>query len=211
MDPSTIPLHLVIGISGASGSLYAHHLIRTLASSVPGSSHVVVSEPAVRVYNQEYGLALHSPRELLAHCLAGIGQPLHSFALRDIGDIGATPASGSSRSDGMVIAPCSMKTLAAIAHGLSSNLIERAADVTLKERRPLIVMPRETPYSLVHLRNMTALTEAGGIVLPASPAFYQRPADLDDLGRFMAGRILALFGHRQNLFPAWIDDGPGES
>lgn len=201
-------LHAVIGISGASGSLYAHQLIRSLAASVPGKSYVIVSEPALRVYNQEYNVSLSSPEDLLAHCLEGIENPGHSFVTRDIHDIGATPASGSSESDGMVVVPCSMKTLAAIAHGLSSNLLERAADVTLKERRPLIVVPREAPYSLIHLRNMTALTEAGGIVLPASPAYYQRPQTLDDLGRFMADRILALFGRRQNLFPAWKDNGP---
>ena len=99
-----------------------------------------------------------------------------------------------------------MKTLASIAHGMSGNLIERAADVTLKERRRLVVVPRETPYSLIHLRNMTSLTEAGAIVLPASPGFYHRPASFDDLGRFIAGRVLSALGVRLELIPPWDGD-----
>ena len=105
--------------------------------------------------------------------------------------------------DGMVVIPCSAKTFAAIACGSSSNLIERAADVALKERRPLILVPRETPLNLIQLRNLTALAEAGATVVPAMPAFYQKPRSFDDLADFMAGRVLNLLGIRQELFPAW--------
>jgi polyprenyl P-hydroxybenzoate/phenylacrylic acid decarboxylase-like protein len=103
----------------------------------------------------------------------------------------------------MVVVPCSMKTLAGIAHGLSRNLIERSADVTLKERRPLIVVPRETPMSLIHLRNMVLATEAGAVMVPAMPAFYQMPESFDDLADFIVGRILSLLGVEHELYPAW--------
>ena len=118
-------------------------------------------------------------------------------------DVGAAIASGTSPCDAMVIVPCSMKTLAGVAHGLSRNLIERAADVALKERRPLVIVPRETPMSLPQLRNMVLCAEAGAHMLPAMPAFYQRPATLDDLADFMAGKIISCLGFDQDLFPAW--------
>jgi 4-hydroxy-3-polyprenylbenzoate decarboxylase len=123
--------------------------------------------------------------------------------LHPLGDLSATLASGSARSDGMVVVPCSMKTLSGIAHGLSQNLIERAADVTLKEHRPLILVPRETPMNLIHLRNMVLATEAGAMMLPAMPAFYQNPETFDDLADFIAGRILSLLKIEHDLFPAW--------
>ena len=118
-------------------------------------------------------------------------------------DVGATVASGSYFCEGMVIVPCSMKTLAGVAHGLSRTLIERAADVMLKERRTLIIVPRETPMSLPQLRNMVASAEAGALVLPAMPAFYQGPRTLDDLSDFMAGKILGALGFSHELFPPW--------
>jgi len=126
-----------------------------------------------------------------------------SFVLHSNRDLGATLASGSHRCDGMVIVPCSMKTLAGVAHGLSRNLIERAADVMLKERRRLVLVPRETPMSLPELRNMVACAEAGAMILPAMPAFYQRPATIDDLASFLAGKILNGLGFEQTLFPVW--------
>ena len=202
------PKSLIIALTGASGALYGRHLIRAVLT-LPGQSSLLVSPAAIRVMNQEYGLHLQTPADLLQSIQSEIQDSTtisHSFEISDYRDIGARPASGSAHFDGMVICPCSMKTLAAVAHGYTSNLVERAADVTLKERRPLIVVPRETPYSLIHLKNMMALTEAGGIVLAASPGFYQKPKTFDDLGRFIAGRILALLGFDQNLFPAWQGD-----
>jgi 4-hydroxy-3-polyprenylbenzoate decarboxylase len=118
-------------------------------------------------------------------------------------EIGASVASGSFHTDGMVIAPCSMKTLAAVAHGLSDNLIARAADVVLKERRRLILMVRETPFNLAHLRNMTAVTEMGGIVFPPVPGFYQRPATIDDMVDHTVARVLDLLGIEHALAPEW--------
>src|SRR5262249_31104510 len=118
-------------------------------------------------------------------------------------DLGATIASGSHGCSGMAIVPCSMKTLAGVAHGLSRNLIERAADVMLKEKRPLVIVPRETPMSLPQLKNMVLCAEAGAMVLPAMPAFYQLPRTLDDLADFMAGKILSALGFEHDLYPAW--------
>jgi 4-hydroxy-3-polyprenylbenzoate decarboxylase len=115
----------------------------------------------------------------------------------------ASIASGSGGVDGMVIVPCTMKTLAAVAHGYSNNLIERSADVVLKEKRPLVLVPREAPFNLVHLKNMVAVAEAGAVVLPASPAFYQHPKTFDDLGDFIAARALNFFGIRLELFSVW--------
>jgi 4-hydroxy-3-polyprenylbenzoate decarboxylase len=118
-------------------------------------------------------------------------------------DLGAKIASGSQDCQGMVVVPCSMKTLAGIAHGLSRNLVERAADVMLKERRPLIIVPRETPMSLPQLKNMVLCAEAGAMIMPAMPAFYQMPQTLDDLADFMAGKILSALGFEHQLYSAW--------
>ena len=126
-----------------------------------------------------------------------------TFVLHSNRDLGATLASGSHRCDSMVIVPCSMKTLAGVAHGLSASLIERAADVMLKEKRRLVLVPRETPMSLPDLRNMVACAEAGAMILPAMPAFYQQPATIDDLAAFIAGKILNALGFDQQLFPPW--------
>jgi len=197
-------LNLVLGISGASGSIYALHLIRALAT-IPGRTDLIVSDAALRVYREEVSTSVTDAAGLLADAL-GKTQSVRRFVIQDARDVGARPASGSTPSDGMAIVPCSMKTLASISHGLTTNLVERAADVCLKERRRLVVVPRETPYNLIHLNNMTELTKAGGIVLPASPAFYQKPQSLDDLGRFIAGRVLGLFGQTHNLFRGWQEE-----
>lgn len=123
--------------------------------------------------------------------------------VHNVRDIGATIASGSFRADAMVIAPCSMRTLAAVAHGLADNLITRAADVTLKERRKLVLMVRETPLNLAHLRNMVAVTEMGGIVFPPVPGFYQKPASIAELVDHTVGRVLDLIDVPQTLAPTW--------
>jgi polyprenyl P-hydroxybenzoate/phenylacrylic acid decarboxylase-like protein len=126
-----------------------------------------------------------------------------SLTVHNNRDQGATLASGSHGCRGMAIVPCSMKTLAAVAHGLSRNLIERAADVMMKEQRRLVIVPRETPMSLPQLRNMVLCAEAGAMILPAMPAFYQQPKSLDDLADFMAGKILSALGFEHELYPAW--------
>ncbi|MCR9142027.1 MAG: UbiX family flavin prenyltransferase [bacterium] len=210
-DRERAPLSIVLGVSGASGALYGWHLIRALALLTQGTTRLVLSPSALRVCREELAAEVETPEDYLAAALAGIApqereQIQQRFIIEDYRDIGAKPASGSTPSDGMAIVPCSMKSLASIAHGITGNLVERAADVCLKERRRLVVVPRETPYSRIHLQNMLALTEAGGVVLPASPGFYQRPETIDDLGRFIAGRVLGLFGIRHNLFPGWLAD-----
>ena len=138
----------------------------------------------------------------------GDGVRRGSFVMHSNRDLGATLASGSHRCHAMVVVPCSMKTLAGVAHGLSRNLIERAADVMLKERRRLVLVPRETPMSLPELRNMVACAEAGAMILPAMPAFYQQPKTIDDLASFMAGKILNALGFDQQLFPPWKGEVP---
>lgn len=192
-----------VGITGASGALYA---TRTVAALLGLGCHLelVVSEYGRRLLRDELGAAAAVDR-LHDYLIEKYGDRVEAgtFTLLANRDLGATIASGSHDCAGMVIVPCSMKTLAGVAHGLSRTLIERAADVMLKERRPLVVVPRETPMSLPQLRNMVLCAEAGAIVLPAMPAFYQMPASLDDLADFMAGKILSALGLRHDLYPKW--------
>lgn len=171
---------LVIGITGASGAAYGVRLLRR-ARELGVHTHLVVTPAGVLNAHHELGL----DRE----ALAAMADESHAPS-----DIGACIASGSYAADAMVVAPCSMKTLAAIAHGLGDNLLTRAADVTLKERRRLVLMVRETPLNLAHLRNMTAVTEMGGIVFPPVPAFYQRPASLDAMVDDTVAHVLTLLG-----------------
>ncbi len=177
---------LLIGITGASGSIYGVRLLEAVASLV-AEVHVVVSARGAEVMNHELGLAFDA-----AHpsCRALLGRQVENVRLFRPEDMTAPCASGSGAARAMVIVPCSMSTVARIAAGLADDLIGRAADVALKERRRLIVVPRETPLNLVHLRNLTAVTEAGATVLPASPGFYHRPQSLDELVEFIVGRVL---------------------
>ncbi|MCB1175037.1 MAG: UbiX family flavin prenyltransferase [Leptospiraceae bacterium] len=193
--------HLVIGVSGASGALYARALVRALSQYVVGASDLIVSPAALRVAQAELGFTSHDARQWLQECLAGLDADSspHQFTICDHSNIGARAASGSVPHDGMLIVPCSMKSLAGIAHGYTTNLIERAADVCLKERRPLVLMPRESPYNAIHLQNMQTITAAGGIVLPASPGFYQLPRTLEDLANNLVSRALALVGLEAKL------------
>lgn len=178
-------LPLVLAITGASGAPYAVRLLEALlAAGRP--TWLIVSSHGLRLLRTETDI--QSIDALRQH----LGAEAWDRCIRvfDDTDRGAAPASGSARTAGMVICPCSMGTVAAIAHGTSRSLVERAADVTLKERRRLVVVPRETPYSAVHLDNMTRLTRAGGVVLPASPGFYHRPAQVQDLVDFVVARVL---------------------
>ena len=194
---------VAIGVTGASGALYA---TRTVAALLERGVHIelVVSDYGRRLLRDELGDEASIDR--LTAFLSGKygpGVAAGTLTLHSNRDLGATIASGSHGCSGMAIVPCSMKTLAAIAHGLSRNLIERAADVMLKERRRLVIVPRETPMSLPQLRNMVLCAEAGAMILPAMPAFYQQPKSLDDLADFMAGKILSALGFDQTLYPKW--------
>lgn len=192
---------VVFGITGASGAPYAVRLLRALnAASVP--VRLIVSAYGWRLLEEEAGIAD-------ADALRAVTGDWSRVEVFSALNRGATPASGSAPSRGMVICPCSMGTLGSIAAGTSRNLVERAADVTLKERRPLILVPRETPLSLIHLENMTRLTRAGAVVLPASPGFYHRPAKIDDLLDFVVARILDHLGVDNRLGPRW-EAGEGE-
>ena len=194
---------IVIAITGASGAIYA---TRTLAALLEQGCHVelVVSDYGRRLLRDELGDAAATDK-LMDYLAATYGDGVRAgtYTLHSNKDLGAKIASGSQDCDAMVIVPCSMKTLAGVAHGLSRNLVERAADVMLKERRPLILLPRETPMSLPQLKNMVLCAEAGALVMPAMPAFYQMPKTLDDLADFMAGKILGALGLKHDLYPAW--------
>ena len=179
---------------------------RTLAALFEQGVHVelIVSEYGRRLLRDELGEEASVDR-LMPYLgrKYGPGVSAGSMTLYSNRDVGAPIASGSQECTGMVIVPCTMKTMAAIAHGLSRNLIERAADVMLKERRRLVIVPRETPMSLPQLKNMVLCAEAGAMMLPAMPAFYQMPKTLDDLADFMAGKILSALGFQHGLYPAW--------
>jgi flavin prenyltransferase len=171
---------VVVGVTGATGAVYAVRLLERLKAA-GRETHLVVSPAGVLNAHHELGLS-RADLEALADVAYAPG------------DVGAAIASGSFATDAMVVSPCSMKTLAAIALGLSDNLLARAADVTLKERRRLVLMVRETPLNLAHLRNMTAVTEMGGVIFPPLPAFYHRPQSIDDLINDTVERVLALLG-----------------
>src|SRR5512144_3141977 len=194
---------IAIAVTGASGALYA---VRTIAALLECGCHLelVVSDYGRRLLRDELGEEA-AIEKLDGYLRAKYGNGIRqgSMELHSNKDLGATIASGSQGCDAMVIVPCSMKTLAGVAHGLSRNLIERAADVMLKERRTLIIVPRETPMSLPQLRNMLLCAEAGAMLMPAMPAFYQLPKTLDDLADFMAGKILSALGFPHELYPAW--------
>ena len=192
---SDAPLPVTLALTGASGALYGVRLLRALNEArVP--VRLVVSATGWRLLQEELFIASRADLE------ARTGDWRNVVLYRD-DDRGATPASGSAPSRGMVICPCSMGTLASIAQGTTRSLIERAADVVLKERRPLVLVPRETPYSAIHLENMLRLTRAGALVLPASPGFYHQPRTIDDLVDFVVGRVLSHLGIEHSLGPRW--------
>ena len=183
------PRRVVVGVTGATGAIYAVRLLERLRRA-GSETHLVATPAGLLNVHHELGLDRKSLE-----------------ALADVSyhpaDVGAAIASGSFAAHAMVVAPCSMKSLAAIAHGLSDNLLTRAADVTLKERRRLVLMVRETPFNLAHLRNMTAATEMGAIVFPPLPAFYHRPATIDELVDDSVERVLALLGVEAATPKSW--------
>jgi len=176
----TRPQRLVLGVTGATGAVYAQRLL-VRARELKVQTHLVVTPAGVLNVHHELGLDRRAFEALADHAYAPA-------------DIGACLASGSFDTAAMIVSPCSMKTLASIAHGFGDNLLTRAADVTLKERRRLVLMVRETPFNLAHLRNMTAATEMGAIVFPPLPAFYHRPISIDELVAESVERVLALSG-----------------
>jgi 4-hydroxy-3-polyprenylbenzoate decarboxylase len=188
-------LPVTFAITGASGAPYAVRLLEVLnQNGVP--VNLMVSETGWRLLEQE----LDIDGEAGLRARTGDWARVKMFSDQDRG---ATPASGSAPSRGMVVCPCSMGTLASIAQGTTRSLIERAADVCLKERRTLILVPRETPYSMIHLENMLRLTQAGALVLPASPGFYHRPQSVAELIDFVVGRVVAQLGVEQQIGPRW--------
>ena len=184
------PVRIIVAITGATGAIYGVRLLQHLRTLPSIQTHLMISDACVLNIHQELDLK-RKDVEALAHVV-------HS-----VRDVGASIASGSFQSDGMIIAPCSMKTLAAVAHGFADNLITRAADVVLKERRRLVLMVRETPFNLAHLRNMTAVTEMGGIVFPPLPNFYHRPKSIDEMVDHSLARVLDLFHIEHQLAPRW--------
>jgi flavin prenyltransferase len=188
--PSARPRRLIVAITGATGAIYGVRLLETLRRLGGVETHLLISNAGWLNLRHELQLAKED-----VHPLADV---VHS-----VRDVGASIASGSFATDGMIVAPCSMKTLASVAHGLSDNLIARAADVTLKERRRLVLLVRETPLNLAHLRNMTAVTEMGGIVFPPLPAFYNRPTSIDEMVDDTIARVLDMFALGPTLAASW--------
>lgn len=189
-DRTPPPRRLIVAITGASGAIYGVRILQLLREHGGVETHLLVSASGWLTLQHEVGLE----REAL-HTLADV--------VHNVRDIGASLASGSFATDGMIVAPCSMKTLASVAHGYADNLITRAADVVLKERRRLVLLVRETPLNLAHLRNMTAVTEMGGVIFPPVPAFYNRPASIAELVDHTAGRALDLFALGPAHAPTW--------
>jgi flavin prenyltransferase len=183
---------LIIAMTGATGAIYGVRMLQVLQQQEAWETHLVISSAGIINLKHELNMRRQELYQL-ADCS------------HDINDIAASIASGSFKTAGMVITPCSMKTLASVAHAMADNLITRAADVTLKERRRLVVMPRETPLNLAHIRNMAAVTEMGGIIYPPMPAFYGKPKSLDDLINETVGRVLELFDiDPGDLFKPWL-------
>jgi 4-hydroxy-3-polyprenylbenzoate decarboxylase len=182
---------VVIGMTGATGAIYGVRLLEVLRNLGGWETHLIVSSAGALNIRHELNMKRSEVQAL-------------ADVVHDVNDVGASIASGAFKTEGMIIAPCSMKTLAAVAHGFSDNLISRTADVTLKERRRLVVVPRETPLNLAHIRNMAAVTEMGGIIFPPLPAFYGKAKTLSELVDETVGRILGLFGIEDvGLFAPW--------
>nr|WP_123043651.1 flavin prenyltransferase UbiX [Cohnella candidum]AYQ75570.1 UbiX family flavin prenyltransferase [Cohnella candidum] len=196
-----MPRRWVVGITGASGAVYGVTLIKRLLES-DCRVHLVVSDAGWRVLKEELGWDAARRNDALYAAFgeaAGDGRLVY----HPLGDIGASIASGSFICEGMAIVPCSMGTLASIAHGTSTNLLTRAADVMLKEGRPLLIVPRETPLNAIHLENMLKLARLGVRIIPAMPAFYHGPQSLDDLVGFLVGKVMDNMGLAHNLYNRW--------
>ncbi len=205
--------NLTLAVTGASGSVFAGAMLRLLAADNRARRvDVIVSDSALRVLAEEAGL--HGGRTRVLQTLAETAGdradlPPDKFRLRDNADIGAGVASGSYPSDGMIVLPCSMATLASISHGMAQKLVGRAADVCLKERRPLILCVRETPFHLIHLRNMVQAAEAGATIFPVIPTFYNKPESAAEMAHQFCCRVLAHVGLAQSSAYQWKMDADG--
>ncbi|OGN98231.1 MAG: 3-octaprenyl-4-hydroxybenzoate carboxy-lyase [Chloroflexi bacterium RBG_13_51_36] len=181
---------LIVGITGASGAVYGIRLLEVLSSVKNVETHLIVSEPAEAIIKYETGRSIEDVKQLASSSY-------------DIRNMGGQISSGSFRTDGMIVAPCTVKTMSAIANSYSENLLIRAGDVTLKERRPLLLLVRETPLHLGHLRNMERLCEMGAIIMPPAPAFYHKPQTIQDIVDHTVGKMLDVFGIEHTLFQRW--------
>lgn len=190
MTHAAPPKRIIVAISGASGAVYGVRLLQVLRDLGQVQTHLTISDAGLLNVQQELDMS-----RAQVEALADVAYPVR--------EVGAAIASGSFQCDGMVVAPCSMRMLAAVAHGLSDNLMARAADVMLKERRRLILMVRETPLNLAHLRNMTSVTEMGGIIFPPVPSFYHRPQTLAEMVDHTVSRVVDLLGLPQPQAPRW--------
>jgi 4-hydroxy-3-polyprenylbenzoate decarboxylase len=181
---------LIVAMTGATGSIYGMRILEALRATGAWETHLIVSDAGMLNAWQEYRVARKDIQKL-------------ADVVHNVRDVGASVASGSFITEGMVVAPCSMKTLSGVAHAFSDNLITRAADVVLKERRRLVLITREAPLNLAHLRNMVAVTEMGGVIFPPVPAFYSRAKTIDDLVNHTVGRVLDLFGVAHEIISRW--------
>jgi 4-hydroxy-3-polyprenylbenzoate decarboxylase len=184
-------MRLIVAITGASGVIYGMRLLKVLQEKNV-ETHLIISKAAEKVVEHELEKAKADIEKLANHTY-------------NVDDWSAPVVSGSFKTNGMIVIPCSMKTLAGVAHGYSDNLVLRAADVTLKEKRTLVLVPRETPLNVVHLRNMLVLAEQGVTILPAMPAYYHKPKDVDDLVDFVVGKVLDLLGINHALYKRWSE------
>jgi len=181
---------LIVAITGASGAIYGIRILESLAKIKAVETHLIISKSGEEIIKHETDYGLDEVRAL-------------ADFVYDIDDVGASLASGSFRRDGMIVAPCTIKTMSALANSYAENLIVRAGDVTLKERKPLVLVVREAPLHLGHLRNMVSLTEMGAIIFPLVPSFYDKPKTIDDIINNTVGRVLDLFNVEHNLAHRW--------
>ena len=196
-------MRLVVAVTGASGAIYALRLLRTCLG-LGASIELLVTDYGKRLLIEESDLNIKttSVEDWISRNY-GEFQQRGSITLHNVNDLGSSIASGSQHWEAMIVIPCSMKTLAGIANGTASNLVERAADVTLKEHRPLVLVPRETPLNLIQIENMARAARAGAMIVPAMPAFYLKPTSLEDLADFVVGRVLSVLGIEHELFQPW--------
>jgi len=200
---------IIVGITGASGAILGERLVRHLLDA--GSQvHAILSPSAVVVFREELGIRLgETHSDIRRNFLKHFRNP-HALDLSPAEDMAAKVSSGSSSVDAMVIAPCSMSTAGAIAHGITMNLIHRAASVSLKERRTLVLVPRESPMSAIHLENLLKLSQVGAFILPATTAFYHKPKNVEEMVDFTVGRVLDILKIKHKLFKRWRDDSTAE-